>query len=708
MLEPQFDLTIPALEGEEGDLKSPPPLPRLVRADETFDLLCNNEEVLSSPIDVSVALTESCIVRPQPLHPTPSFIASSLMHLHYGHSSNTDVSVKTEDVVATRKRKCATPKSASSPAKRMTGESMRKSIQEVAIKPFFEALNSVEDSKYASTCLRRIGSGSFGIVNCDERSETVCKMANMDDFDISFFVECIVMRYINDAQRTSEIRNVGNVPLSNSASLKECFPYKSNLTMVMDYKGRDLTFFQKGVSSVEQLQIVRSLLSELVFIGDLGIVHGDIKPANVVVQDNKATFVDWGLARLNTDVVPADVLIYTIGYRPPELMYTVDWHSETDLLKADVFATGMTILEMLVPKFRFKNVLRSSLSSWNTEWLDISLYENMEQRIQTFEKNRSFYDKFPSSSKRMENKRRVYYAAKSVKTAIKDYMDSKRCKLDSKMQQRDTRVRMLMEYAKTIIDHGSSSERDPVYYIIAMQIYIQAIGISSESRRIYSTLRYCRTSTMDPSIISAAKKVHPELPILLQRMLHWNPESRISFREIQNSPLLKGIQGAIRANVDTDDCIGGDGSKKSDKTAKVLKSSSDKTLFDIRERLRGKPKGYFRRHVLDKFAEHTFKAYMCEKAKKKESLLPVQVSVYRTVCRLIMYKLFGIWEDDIRTMGVTIQAIQRAENVTSFHEVCSTLNYDIVKVLMKSEIFQLWKKFENSFTLTCIDQELLS
>lgn len=85
----------------------------------------------------------------------------------------------------------------------------------------------------------------------------------------------------------------------------------------------------------------RQVVSALADASRLGIVHGDIKPSNLILTSNKSIKLgDFGLAQTE-DSAPSNGLSGTLSYLAPEL---IDGHSATE--QSDMYALGVTLFEL--------------------------------------------------------------------------------------------------------------------------------------------------------------------------------------------------------------------------------------------------------------------------------------------------------------------------------------------------------------------------
>jgi len=100
-----------------------------------------------------------------------------------------------------------------------------------------------------------------------------------------------------------------------------------------------------GLPVSSAIAIAIGLLEALAAVHERGVIHRDVRPANILVSDDDAPrLVDFGIARvaLLTTMTRTGAILGTPGYQPPELL-----RGERVDLRADLYGVGLTLFEML-------------------------------------------------------------------------------------------------------------------------------------------------------------------------------------------------------------------------------------------------------------------------------------------------------------------------------------------------------------------------
>ena len=99
----------------------------------------------------------------------------------------------------------------------------------------------------------------------------------------------------------------------------------------------------RGIDSRRILQIMRPVCSALHYAHQMGLVHCDMKPANIMLHKNGTILVaDFGIARMTESATSTLVGLGTPAYMSPEQARGLDPTPQSDL-----YALGIVLYEML-------------------------------------------------------------------------------------------------------------------------------------------------------------------------------------------------------------------------------------------------------------------------------------------------------------------------------------------------------------------------
>lgn len=157
-------------------------------------------------------------------------------------------------------------------------------------------------------------------------------------------------RFRREVKILSQLKHPHILPVLESGECDSCFymvmPYIAEGTLKQQLERRRLT-------SYEVHEIVMQLASALHSLHSLGIVHGDVKSSNILLDGNVHCFLaDFGLAHhdSNSDETSQFMRLQgTPDYMAPELI------SQSSSFASDLYALGVVLYHMLTGQLPFKS-----------------------------------------------------------------------------------------------------------------------------------------------------------------------------------------------------------------------------------------------------------------------------------------------------------------------------------------------------------------
>lgn len=203
--------------------------------------------------------------------------------------------------------------------------------------------------------LRQIGSGGMGAVYLGRDPEldrqVAIKVIREEVHD-----QEVLDRFFREARAAAALRHPNIITIYASGQ-HEHQPY-----MVMEFIDgdslADIIRKRRAVKLGEKLSFLEQLCAGLHFAHRAGIVHRDVKPANVMVdREGIVRILDFGIARIEGSAMTQDgALMGSLNYMSPEQMLgrPVDHRS-------DMFSVGAVAYELICGQQAFKGGLNDGL-----------------------------------------------------------------------------------------------------------------------------------------------------------------------------------------------------------------------------------------------------------------------------------------------------------------------------------------------------------
>ena len=152
-----------------------------------------------------------------------------------------------------------------------------------------------------------------------------------------------------------EVRMARQISHPNVCRVYDIADVEGQLFISMEYiRGEDLRSLLRRIGrlpSDKALDIAVQLASGLAAAHDVGVLHRDLKPGNVMLDDRGyARITDFGLAVAAGDVAPGDIRSGTPSYMAPEQRMG---HEVTE--RSDIYSLGLVLYEIFTGKRAFEN-----------------------------------------------------------------------------------------------------------------------------------------------------------------------------------------------------------------------------------------------------------------------------------------------------------------------------------------------------------------
>lgn len=162
-----------------------------------------------------------------------------------------------------------------------------------------------------------------------------------------------VKKIDSDKFNSNELEIMKSLHHGNIIYLYDYVDYNGFTYLIFEYCQTDLYHLVETtqLSKAQITQFMYQILSAVQFIHSLNISHGDIKPSNILIDENgRIKLCDFGLAIAHARHKPvSNCYRGTLLFMAPEIFAK----SGFDPIKADMWAVGVTFFYMITKTFPF-------------------------------------------------------------------------------------------------------------------------------------------------------------------------------------------------------------------------------------------------------------------------------------------------------------------------------------------------------------------
>ena len=203
--------------------------------------------------------------------------------------------------------------------------------------------------------LEKIGEGGMGSLYL-ARDPAIDRLVAIKLLRRGFDTEALRERFAREA------RAVGRLKHPNIVTIFDVGEHDGDPFIAMEFLAGEtlgeLIRHRAGLSLARRLKLLEELCDGLAYAHRAGLVHRDVKPANLMVDaEGILKILDFGIVRIEeSGMTQAGVLVGTVNYMSPEqvLGTGVDHRS-------DIFAVGLVAYELLTGRQAFVGTMKDGL-----------------------------------------------------------------------------------------------------------------------------------------------------------------------------------------------------------------------------------------------------------------------------------------------------------------------------------------------------------
>ncbi len=185
----------------------------------------------------------------------------------------------------------------------------------------------------------------FQAVDAQSGETVALKFPNPRHADDPAFIECFLREeWLGRRLNSPYVVKVLPLPAGRRTQLYSALAYHAGETLAARIQRK------KGLAVDETLEFAQALLTGLDHLHRRGVLHLDVKPENILIDEQQALrLIDLGVSRSERDAHA--VPVGTPSYMAPEL-----FSGQPADERSDVYSAGVTLYEMLTQRYPFGEI----------------------------------------------------------------------------------------------------------------------------------------------------------------------------------------------------------------------------------------------------------------------------------------------------------------------------------------------------------------
>ena len=207
---------------------------------------------------------------------------------------------------------------------------------------------------------KRLGTGSMSVVYlATDQSDNTDRALKIVLPEVIGQNPTVSDHFLLQGRKAFALRHANIVSVTDSGLINNLLPFLT-MELVAGFSLHEVLTKGRRLSPVEALQYLTALGAGLDHAHANNVVHGDLKPRNVLIQQELSVaraikIADFGVSALKSGKIHADMKGKSSGVlRSPVYLAPEEWSEEVTDARSDIYSLGVILYRMLAGDVPFK------------------------------------------------------------------------------------------------------------------------------------------------------------------------------------------------------------------------------------------------------------------------------------------------------------------------------------------------------------------